>query len=100
MEPWIRVQLSSQDIANRAGFRLQDQFEAVFMQALSPADAAMFCNRSTVGGEFSYYFSPGARRIFALSLATWNPSECPRPSRDEVTLLVGHASAPNDLLGK
>ena len=90
---WVMVRMSPDDISKMEGFRLQTQFEAIFMTALAPKDAAMFGNRDTAGGIFVFYFSPTAANIFASFLAKWAPQDCSPPSRDSVSLLVGHAGA-------
>ena len=90
---WVMVKLSADDITNMQEFRLQTQFEAIFMTALAPRDAAMFGNRDTAGGHFVFYFSPKAAEIFSPLLAKWSPKECSAPTRDSVSLLVGHADA-------
>lgn len=74
--------------------RLQEQFEAVFMTALAPKDAALFTNRQHIGRDnHVYYFSPKATQIFSVMLSAWSPTECDAPAKDSAALLVGHADA-------
>lgn len=94
---WVKVEMSSSLMASFDGFRLQTQFEAIFMTAIAPREAAMFTNRDMTADHTTFFFSPKAAEIFSPFLAKWSPEECPAPLRDSVSLLVGHADAWNML---
>ena len=54
----------------------------------------MFINRSSRPDEvYSFYFSPGAVRIFGAKLKVEGAVDCDAPKRAEVDLLVGHDAA-------
>src|SRR5262245_7545470 len=89
---WRVVRLSVADIARGRHVQLQNLFEAAFVATSAPKGAAMFMNRRPED-DYSYYFSPGARRIFGIILAAWSAMECAEPNGEHVALLIGHASA-------
>jgi len=81
---------------HRRGAELQSLFEAAFMAAKAPKDAAMFTNHDETHA-YRFYFSPGAVRIFGSTLAKWGVVNCRPPASTAVTFLVGHADAPDEL---
>ena len=93
MAGWIVVKMSDEDIARYQAFRLQGQFEAIFMTALAPRDAAMFGNKDPRRDNHLFYFSPKAAEIFGGLLGAFSPQPCEAPARDSVALLIGHQNA-------
>jgi hypothetical protein len=94
---WKVVKMSVQDIAANKHAQLQNMFETIFIGLRAPKDAAMFGNKD-IAKEYSYYFSPGAAKIIDLAKMGLQAVDCPKPARDSVALLVGHAGATDDLL--
>ena len=97
MAQWMAVSLSESEINGFRGFLLQGQFDGVYLAALAPKDAALFGDKKPAKDNHLFYFSPKAAKIFAVFLPLYNAIPCPAPTRDSVSLLVGHAAA-TDLL--
>ena len=92
MGQWYRVRLSVSQVASGLGISLQEGFQARFVSAGAPRDAAMF-NGSDVMTRNDYYFSPGAAAIALPLVAKWKGEPCEMPARSELHLLVGHDGA-------
>ncbi len=91
---WSKITLpNAQDVHIRA-YRLQSQFEGIFLTALGPKEAAMFQDHDMEHG-CNFYFSPKATEIFSQFLRGIGLSltPCAAPAKDSVSLLVGHADA-------
>ena len=89
---WMRVSMSSRDVAAGRHTRLQGAFEAAFLAAAGPMSAAMLVNEPSPG-EYAFYFTPGAVDIFRSVLSTYGAIECEPPLGVETSLLVGDARA-------
>ena len=89
---WMRVTMTSKEVAAGRHIALQDAFEKVFMAALAPKDAAMFGYDKSYD-EYGFYFSPGAVLIFASVLTSYGAEECSAPPRANASLLVAHNDA-------
>lgn len=98
MESWYKVTMTDADITAHRYTKLQRDFEALFMAALGPRDAAMFSNSDPVL-DHQFYFSPGAVRIAKTLIEINGGVPCQSPSASEVDLLVGEADARRLLLG-
>jgi len=95
---WTRITLAHTDNIEAKAFRLQTQFDAIFIKALTPAGAAMFQDHNMEHGR-TFYFSPKATQIFSpfLRSVAIAPINCAAPARESVSLLIGDATA-RDLL--
>lgn len=92
MAGWKRIVLSREDVVSGMHFDVQSEFEDVFMAYGAHEDAAMYAAREPTQG-YVCYFSPLAAEIFSAGLLRYRPEDVLRPSKDDVTLLVGHESA-------
>jgi hypothetical protein len=93
---WMRISMTSRDVAAGRHMRLQEAFEGAFMAAAGPMSAAMFENDPSPG-EYAFYFSPGAVDIFRPVLATYRAIECEAPPAAGTSLLVGDVRVRNML---
>jgi hypothetical protein len=91
---WTRITVARKDDVEAKAFRLQTQFDAIFLKALTPAGAAMFQDRNMEHGR-TFYFSPKATQIFApfLRSVSITPTNCAAPAKESVSLLIGDAAA-------
>jgi len=89
---WKVVTLTGDDVAKLRHYTLQDEFEAVFTATGAPRTAAMFSNHEG-HRKYFYFFSPAAADIFSVGLAKWAAADGNIPSREDASLLVGHADA-------
>ncbi|HEY5292191.1 MAG TPA: hypothetical protein VIJ43_07765 [Burkholderiales bacterium] len=97
---WTKITFARIDNIDAKAFRLQTQFDAIFITASTPAGAAMFQDRNIEHGR-TFYFSPKATQMFSpfLRSAAITPISCAAPARESVSLLIGDATA-WDLLPK
>lgn len=94
---WLKITMTAQETVERHHEALQDAFEEVFMATGGPKNAAMF-GGVLLADEFEYYFSPEAARIFQVQLSKFGANSCQAPFREDVSLLVGHSDARDQLL--
>jgi hypothetical protein len=94
---WKVVKMSSQDVAAGKHAQLQNMFEKIFIGLMAPKGAAMFSSVK-IAKEYSYYFSPAAWQMIDLAAMGHQAEDCAAPAKGSVALLVGHASAPEELL--
>lgn len=93
MQGWTRVTIKrSTDDASRWKL-LQDSFAQVLMVAGGPAGAAMYSARDMIGKGLTFYFSPAATKLFASGIQLHHGEPSNMPAADDVSLLVGNASA-------
>jgi len=94
---WKSVFLTSEQVVCGELFKIQDDFEQVFMTMLAPKGAAMFgdsLGENEEGNvELHVYFSPDACKKFDVVLSQYAPEPCERPAKDSVSLLVGYNKA-------
>ena len=97
---WSKITLPRTDDSAVKAFRLPKEFESIFFAALTPERAAMFQDKESEYG-CTFYFSPEATAIFSpfLKSLAITPLACAAPTRESVSLLVGHANA-RDMLPK
>jgi hypothetical protein len=84
---WKRVDFSEDALARSLPEALTQAFEAAFLAAGAPRNAALFESRD--GARLSFHFSPGAAALFEKTLSTLGPTRgrAPPPA---ARLLVGH----------
>ena len=92
---WTKITLAHTDNIEAKAFRLQTQFDAIFIKALTPAGAAMFQDQNMEHHGRTFYFSPKATQIFSpfLRSVAITPINCAAPARETVSLLIGDATA-------
>ena len=95
--PWYHVRLSSYDISAGKHIRLQNAFTTLYLERLAPQGAAMFVN-GDIKDDYTYYFSPQCLAFCTAVFSAFGASQCSPPSHVSVSLLVGDAGAPDDLL--
>lgn len=83
---WYRIR-----VANYSADGVQDAFEAAFMAAGAPKDAALFLRLQPEGAD--YYVSPGAMSFFQSTVTVLGGQPCPPPTTEGTTFLVGHDEA-------
>lgn len=95
MPSWYKTALKQPDIVAGTHFKLQKDFETIFMAMKAPTDMAMFGGRDFVAPEQPYYFAiPSGSEVFTKTFLLNNAAQpCSRPQRSECSLLVGHADA-------
>ncbi len=71
MESWYKVALSEQDIRDRKGISLGDEFAALFVASGGPKDAAMF--DKVDDAAWANWFEPSSTTS-AAAIAVRNPS--------------------------
>ncbi len=86
---WKKIELTGGASTAELWKSIQDGFEAVFIAAGAPADAAMYFHSPSPGLAVTLYLSPGAVRIF--NGEQWGAQACDKP--EAAGLLVGHDSA-------
>jgi hypothetical protein len=84
--------MSSTDVMSGRHFRLQEEFDAIFIAAKWPKEAAMFEDRAMLDGG-TFYFSPAAVAIFGASLNRYGSIDCAAPPRDKAKFLSGYTDA-------
>jgi len=91
---WTKITLARIENIEAKAFRLQTQFDAIFIKALTPAGAAMFQDHNMEHGRI-FYFSPKATEMFSpfLRSVSITPNNCAAPARESVSLLIGDATA-------
>ncbi len=81
--------------ADSGGYsQVQIAFDAAFMAAGAPRNAALFSN-SLIAPECFFYFSPGAVAIFSASLALMGAEQCDPPSPEGLISLVENGESFN-----
>jgi hypothetical protein len=86
--PWFKVTISSDNNHRGLDAQIQNEFDALFVKANSPKDAALYSKRPSPD-ETEFYFSPGASRIAYRLIANYGGIPCEEPS-GKVLLVVGH----------
>lgn len=86
---WYKVTMTGEEIHAGEGFKLQDEFTALFLAHRMPDAAVMFCSRAGVDNDF--YFTPEAVAIARELIAHYAGAECPTPAGSSLALLVGNA---------
>lgn len=95
---WYRVTFTTNDIVGKKHTRLHDDFNLRWMAAGSPRGAALFASGLDRAGRSVYYFSPDSMS-FARPIVAAYAGEPHGPPPRGVALDIGHASAPEELLG-
>jgi hypothetical protein len=96
---WISVKFPAGQVPSGRFVTMRGLFEAAFMTAGGPEDAAMFENSPSYT-EHVFYFSPAAA-AFILPFLTergYSPTPCDPPPLEETILLVGADGALDRLL--
>jgi hypothetical protein len=83
--PWFKVTSDPKHIGLYA--QIQNEFDALFVKAKSPKDAALYSKRISED-EIELYFSPGASRFAIGLIAKYGGFQCEVPSGN-VLLVVG-----------
>jgi hypothetical protein len=96
--PWYKVSLTAEQIANGDEMRIQDQFDALFLAAGGPKDAALFSSKLDRSDIAHLFFSPGSVKFAEPLIRLCRGEICEKPDRSAVALLVGHQSALEELL--
>jgi hypothetical protein len=89
MSSWYSKDLGDGVEAYAPTLKIQEIFEAFFAASGLPKDMALFSNYDLGRNVVTVYVSPRAK---SLALAI-NAEPCEKPSREGLSLLLGHADA-------
>ena len=94
---WMKVTISAAE-AEAGGYdRIVESFDAAFMAAHAPEDAALFTN-SVKERDYVFYFSPAAADIFSASLQALGAESCAPPPAKGTIFTLGHDTARHMLI--
>jgi len=87
---WYKVSMTSHEMIQGKGLKLQNEFSAIFITKGAPIDAAMLSNRS--GVENAFYFTPEAFTIATALIIRYGGDKCPTPPGSTLSVLVSNGS--------
>ena len=86
--PWFKITISPDNKNTGLSAEIQNEFDALFVKANSPKDAALYSKRPSPD-KTELYFSPGASSFAYSLVANYGGIACEKPS-GKILLVVGH----------
>jgi len=88
---WFKIDLDIEDLVDDKISFIRNQYEDIWFAKGAPKEAPLFASIAPKD-PCSIFFSPGAVKIGKILIEKYGGSQCEKPYKQKVGLLIGHDS--------
>jgi len=88
---WFKIDLGIEDLVDDKESLIRSQYEGIWLANGAPKEAPLFASKAPKD-PCLIFFSPGAAKIGKILIEKYGGTQCEKPYKQEVGLLIGHDS--------
>ena len=88
---WYKISLDKVDLIDDKISIIRNLYETIWLANGAPKEAPLFVLKPLIGSQ-SIFFSPGAVKIGKILIKKYEGTQCNKPYKQDVVLLIGHDS--------